>query len=309
MLFRHRLLTTHYSPLTMNNHYNDDSEVWDIEIGPRASAFQLNLGELWRYRDLVLLMVKRDFTARYKQTLLGPLWNFIQPILTTIVSFLIFNLVAKLSSDGKNAVLFQMSGIIIWNYFAACLTSTANTFIANAGIFGKVYFPRLVTPLSVIISNLVQLGIQLLLLASTMLFFFFKNGETISIQSNWLLLPLIILIMAGIGLGMGILISSLTTKYRDFVVLIGFGVQLLMYGSAVNYPLSVLENSSHSGSVLIGIVKWNPISTLVESFRNILLGGSIRYGMLGYCAGFMVVVLLLGIVMFNRVEKTFMDTV
>jgi len=295
----------------MSNHYHDttDTEVWDIEIGPRASAFQLNLRELWRYRDLVLLMVKRDFTARYKQTLLGPLWNFIQPILTTIVSFLIFNVVAKIDPDGKNPVLFQMTGIIIWNYFAACLTNTANTFIANAGIFGKVYFPRLVTPLSVIISNLVQLGIQFLLLASTMLFFYLKNGETVSINSNWLLLPLIILIMAGIGLGMGILISSVTTKYRDFVLLISFGVQLLMYGSAVNYPLSVLENSSHSGSILIAIVKWNPISTLVESFRNILLGGSIRYGMLGYCGLFMVAVLFLGIVMFNRVEKTFMDTV
>ncbi len=271
------------------------TEVWDIEITPKASAFHLNLGELWRYRDLVFLMVKRDFTARYK--------------LTTIVSFLIFNMVAKLSSDGKNPVLFQMSGIIIWNYFAACLTNTANTFIANAGIFGKVYFPRLVSPLSVIISNLVQLGIQLLLLASTILFFYIRNGETIVFGVNWLLLPVIILIMAGIGLGMGILISSLTTKYRDFVVLIGFGVQLLMYGSAVNYPMSVLTESTHSGSILISLVRWNPISTLVESFRNILLGGSIQYGMLAYCAGFMMLMLLLGIVMFNRVEKTFMDAV
>ena len=178
----------------MSNHYHDttDTEVWDIKIGPRTSAFQLNLPELWRYRDLVLLMVKRDFTARYKQTLLGPLWNFIQPILTTIVSFLIFNMVAKLSTDGKNPVLFQMTGIIIWNYFAACLTNTANTFIANAGIFGKVYFPRLVTPLSVIISNLVQLGIQFLLLASTMLFYFFKNGETISVNSSQLRLTEIV---------------------------------------------------------------------------------------------------------------------
>lgn len=288
---------------------NAETEVWDIEISPRTSAFHLNLGELWRYRDLVLLMVKRDFTARYKQTLLGPLWNFIQPMLTTIVSFLVFNMVAKLSTDGKNAVLFQMSGIIIWNYFAACLTNTANTFIANAGIFGKVYFPRLVTPLSVIISNLVQLGIQFLLLAVTILYFFISRGETIAFGASWLLLPVIILMMAGIGLGLGILISSVTTKYRDFTVLIGFGVQLLMYGSAVNYPMSVLENSSHSHSFLVKLVKWNPISTLVEAFRNILLGGTVRYDMLAYCAVFMLAALLLGIVMFNRVEKTFMDTV
>jgi lipopolysaccharide transport system permease protein len=288
---------------------HDTTEVWDIEISPKTSAFQLNLREIWRYRDLVVLMVKRDFTARYKQTLLGPLWHFIQPVLTTIVSFLIFNMVAKLPTDGKNPVLFQMSGIIIWNYFAACLTNTANTFIANAGIFGKVYFPRLVTPLAVIISNLVQLGIQFLLLAVTILYFYIARGGTIAFGASWLLLPVIIAIMAGIGLGLGILISSVTTKYRDFTVLIGFGVQLLMYGSAVNYPLSVLENSSHKDSILVQLVRWNPISTLVEAFRNILLGGRIRYEMLGYCAIFMIVALLLGVMLFNKVEKTFMDTV
>lgn len=291
------------------NHYLDDTEVWDIEIGPKVSLLQLNFKELWRYRDLIYLMVKRDFTAKYKQTLLGPLWHFIQPALTTIVSFLIFNVVAKLSTDGKNAVLFQMSGIIIWNYFAACLTNTANTFVANAGIFGKVYFPRLVTPLSVIVSNLVQLGIQLLLLCCTILYFYLKKGETVAFGFNWFLLPVIILIMAGIGLGAGILISSITTKYRDFAVLIGFGVSLLMYGSAVNYPLSLLEHSKHGGSFLINLIRWNPISTLVESFRNIILGGPINYPMLGYCMAFTLVVLVLGIMLFNKVEKTFMDTV
>lgn len=254
-------------------------------------------------------MVKRDFTARYKQTLLGPLWHFIQPALTTIVSFLLFNMVAKLSTDGKNPVLFQMTGIIIWSYFASCFTNTANTFIANAGIFGKVYFPRLVTPLSVIISNLVQLGIQSLLLASTMLYFFIARGETIHIHANWLLVPIIIVIIAGTGLGLGIIISSITTKYRDFTVLIGFGVQLLMYGSAVNYPLHILESSSKTGTILFALVKWNPLSTLVESFRNSILGGAINYPMLGYCVAFMILVLFLGVLMFNKVEKTFMDTV
>jgi lipopolysaccharide transport system permease protein len=287
----------------------NEPDVWDIEISPRQSLFNLNLAEIWKYRDLVVLMVKRDFTARYKQTLLGPLWNFIQPALTTVMSFLLFNIVAKLSTDGKNPVLFQMSGIIIWNYFAACLTNTANTFIANAGIFGKVYFPRLVTPVSVIISNLVQLGIQFCLLAATILFFYITKGETIAFGVNWLLLPIIIIIMAGIGLGLGILISSVTTKYRDLTVLIGFGVQLLMYASAVNYPLSQLEKSKRSGSALVQAVIWNPISTLVEAFRNIVLGGTIRYEMLGYCAGFMAVVLVIGVIMFNKVEKTFMDTV
>jgi lipopolysaccharide transport system permease protein len=285
------------------------SEQYNIDIEPKGALFQLNLKELWHYKDLILLLVKRDFAAKYKQTVLGPAWHFVQPILTTIMSFLLFNMVAKLSTDGKNAVLFQMSGIIIWNYFSSCLTQTGNTFIANAGIFGKVYFPRLVMPLSVIISNLVQLGIQCALLLSTMLFFLFSRGETIAISWSWCLLPLVVILIAGIGLGVGIIISSLTTKYRDLTVLITFGVQLLMFGSAVNYPLSVLKSNTQTGSLLFSFVKWNPLSTLVETFRNILLGGPVQYDMLAYTAIVMMVALVLGTVVFNRVERTFMDTV
>ena len=293
--------------MSLHNHYNDTADIWDIDITPSSSLFDLKLGELWRYRDLVLLLVKRDFSAKYKQTVLGPLWHFIQPILTTFVSFLIFNVVAEIKTDGKNAVLFQMSGIIIWNYFASCLTSTSTTFTSNAAIFGKVYFPRLVMPVSVILSNLVQLGIQSLLLCATMLFFFLAKGVVIPLGVNWLLLPLVVVIMAGIGLGLGIIISSLTTKYRDFQVLITFGVQLLMFGSAVNYPLQTLQ--AKAGSFIYGLVKWNPISTLVESFRNILLGGEVPYAMLAYTVGFMLASLLFGAMLFNKVEKTFMDTV
>ena len=286
-----------------------DAGYYNIDILPKAGLFQLNLKEIWHYKDLVLLLVKRDFAAKYKQTVLGPLWHFVQPMLTTIMSFLLFNMVAKLSTDGKNAVLFQMSGIIIWNYFSSCLTQTSNTFITNAGIFGKVYFPRLVMPLSVIISNLVQLGIQCILLAATMLFFWGTRGEAIHFNSQWLLLPFIVIIIAGISLGLGIIISSLTTKYRDLAVLITFGVQLLMFGSAVNYPLSVLEGKGPAGSALFTLVKWNPLSTLIETFRNTLLGGPIHYDMLGYTVVFMIVALFLGILVFNRVERTFMDTV
>jgi lipopolysaccharide transport system permease protein len=264
----------------------------------------LNLKEVWRYRDLLLLFVKRDFIAQYKQTILGPLWHFIKPILTTIVSFLLFNVVANISTNGINPVLFQMSGIIIWNYFSACLTATGSTFLSNAGIFGKVYFPRLVSPISVIVSQLVQFGIQLLLLLAAMVFFTIR-GQAFPISVGWLLVPLVLIIMAGMGLGLGIIISSLTTKYRDLNVLVGFGVQLLMYASAVNYPISALEKYP----TLYTVVRYNPLAALVETFRNALLGGSIPWWGLAYSGVWMLGLLTLGIWLFSRVERTFMDTV
>lgn len=283
-----------------------------IEPGRRHKTY---LADLWRYRDLMLLFVKRDFTARYKQTILGPLWHFIQPALTTAVSVVLFNLVAGIPTNGANPVLFQMSGIIIWGYFASCFTSTSNTFIANAGIFGKVYFPRLVSPISVVISQLVQFGIQLLLLLLVMAWFY-VSGEggsglsgSASQWANVFLIPVILVIMACMGLGMGILISSVTTKYRDLAVLIGFGVQLLMYASAVNYPLSVLAGLGNKYPLLYKMVKYNPLAAVVEAFRNTMLGLPVSYAGLAYSACWALGLMAVGVWMFSRVERTFMDTV
>ena len=285
----------------------------EIIISPESRS-RTYLADLWRYRDLMWLFVKRDFTARYKQTILGPLWHFIQPMLTTAISFLLFNVVARIPTDGMHPVLFQMSGIIIWSYFAACFTSTSNTFIANAGIFGKVYFPRLVSPISVVISQLIQFGIQLLLLLTVMTVLFVREGACIfancALQTaNWLLIPVVLLIMACMGLGLGILVSSITTKYRDLTVLIAFGVQLLMYLSAVNYPLSALQGLGNKYNWLPKLVQYNPLAALVETFRNAILGGPIPWWGLGYSALWAVGLLLVGSWMFSRVERNFMDTV
>jgi lipopolysaccharide transport system permease protein len=285
----------------------------EILITPDSRS-RTYLADLWRYRDLMWLFVKRDFAAAYKQTILGPLWHFIKPMLTTAISVLLFNVVARIPTEGNHPVLFQMSGIIIWNYFAACFTSTSNTFLANAGIYSKVYFPRLVSPLSVIISQLVQFGIQLLLLFSVMTFFYIKSGPCVFANcqlnlANWPLILPVIAIMAAMGLGLGIIISSLTTKYRDLTVLVGFGVQLLMYLSAVNYPLSALQGLGNRFAWLPLAIKYNPLAALVESFRNAMLGGEIPWWGLGYSGLWAIVLLLIGTWMFSKVERTFMDTV
>jgi lipopolysaccharide transport system permease protein len=287
---------------------DDEKGNWDITISPKSGILNLNLTEIWYYRDLIRLFVKRDFTAKYKQTILGPLWHVIQPALTTLVSFILFNVVANISTDGKNPLLFQMSGIVIWSYFSACITNTSNTFIANSKIFGKVYFPRLVSPIAITISNLIQFAIQLGLLLALIAFFAIRNDHAY-IGWSWLLAPVVLGLMAGISLGLGIIISSLTTKYRDLQVLVTFGVQLLMFASAVNYPMSKLGKLADSHPVIYFIIKWNPLATLVETFRNGMLGGPVWYGGLAYSTAFMLVVLLAGILVFNRVEKTFMDTV
>lgn len=287
------------------NQPNDIVEHWDLEIKPSASLFDLNLKEVWRYRDLMMLFVRRDFVAQYKQTILGPLWHVIQPVLTTIMFLLVFGKIANIPTDNIEAVPFYMSGITIWNYFSTCLTATSNTFVANAGIFGKVYFPRLVLPLSIVISNIVKLGIQFGILLLCMFWYFIFKGVPIDFGVQWLLIPLLVVIMAGIGLGLGIIISSLTTKYRDFAVLIGFAVQLLMYATPVAYPLSYLKDKSFAP-----LIQWNPLSPIVEGFRFALFNkASFDLGSLGYSFGFMVVVLLVGAVYFSKVERTFMDTV
>jgi lipopolysaccharide transport system permease protein len=287
------------------NHYNDTAEVWDLEIKPKASLFHLNLREVWKYRDLMLLFVKRDFVAQYKQTILGPLWHIVQPILTTFMFLLVFGKIANIPTDGIPPILFYMSGVTIWNYFSTCLTATSNTFVSNAHIFGKVYFPRLVLPLSIVLSNIIRLGIQFGLLLIAIVYYSLFMHYTIAFGSHWLLLPVLVLLIAGISLGLGIIISSLTTKYRDFTVLITFGVQLLMYASPIVYPLSFLENKRYAW-----IIHWNPLSAIVEGFRYALFHtGSFTPASLFYPFVFMIIVMLLGTIYFNKVERTFMDTV
>ncbi len=284
---------------------NTKEENWDIVIEPSRSLFSLNLKEVWRYKDLLVMFVRRDFVAQYKQTILGPAWFIIQPIITTLMFTVIFGRVANLSTDGIPQVLFYMSGVVMWSYFAECLTKTSETFSANANIFGKVYFPRLVVPLSIVISSLLKLGVQLILLAFVYTYFVVFKDMEVFINSYFLLLPLLILLMAALGLGFGILISSLTTKYRDLRFLMQFGVQLAMYASPVVYPLSLVE-----GSKFEWLIKANPMTAIIEFFRYGLLGNGVAdLNLLLYCSVSTIVLLLIGIVTFNKVEKSFMDTV
>ncbi len=281
-----------------------DHERWDEIIRPESGLFDLKLREVWRYRDLLFLFVKRDFIAQYKQTILGPIWHIIQPVFTTIMFLLVFGKIANIPTDGLHPILFYMSGITIWSYFSSCLSATSSTFVANAGIFGKVYFPRLVIPLSTVMSNMVKFGIQFGLLLCVMLFLGFQTGK-FYFGLNWLLVPVLVVMMGGLGLGLGIIISSLTTKYRDFTVLIGFGVQLLMYVTPVVYPLSFLEGKSYKW-----VVTANPLSPVVEGFRFALFNeGTVSLASLGYSFIFMVVALFLVMLIFSKVERSFMDTV
>jgi lipopolysaccharide transport system permease protein len=279
-------------------------ERWDLIISGNPRRFELGLRDLWGYRDLLVLLVQRDFKAVYKQTILGPIWLFIQPILTSLIFTFIFGEIARIGTDGMPSILFYLAGITLWTYFADCFNKTSNTFTANAAIFGKVYFPRLVIPISVLVSNLIKLGIQL-----TIFLFVWSYYLTTSeaIHPRWELmglLPFLILIMAGLGLGGGLLISSLTTKYRDLVFLIGFGVQLLMYASSVVLPISSMSVKTQSLMLL------NPIVSVIESFKYIFMGtGFFSWSWLVYSALFMTVMLLISTVIFNRTEKSFMDTV
>jgi lipopolysaccharide transport system permease protein len=282
---------------------SNSTENWTKIIRPKRGLLDLRLRELWRARELIMLFVWRDFVSVYKQTILGPLWYVIQPVMTTIVFTVIFGNIARLPTDGLPPFLFYMAGNTIWAYFSACLVGTSNTFTANAGMFGKVYFPRMSIPISVVISNLISFGIRfgifLLFLA-----YFMISGS--SIHPNWwiLILPLLMFIMALMGLGIGIIVSSLTTKYRDLQQLVSFGVQLLMYGTPVIYPLSTIH----------GAFRWlilaNPMTPVVEVFRLAFLGVSaIAPIYLLYSAGFAVVVFLAGVLIFNHVQNNFMDTV
>ena len=277
---------------------------WDLVIRPRVGWLDLNLREVWRYRDLITLFVKRDFIAQYKQTILGPIWHLIQPVMTTIVFIVVFTNIAGIPTDGAHPVVFYMSGLTLWTYFSGCLTATSSTFVSNAGIFGKVYFPRLVTPIAVVLSNLVKFFIQFMMLLGVMFYFSFQ-GYPVGLSWNILFLPVLLVCTACLALGMGIIISSLTTKYRDFGVLVGFGVQLLMYATPVVYPLSYLKQNR-----VLWLLEFNPLSAVVEAYRYLLLGsGTFTVWQLVYSFFSAVVVLLVGLVLFNRVEKSFMDTV
>jgi len=277
---------------------------WSLIIEPQRSWFDLHLGELWYYKDLVMLFVRRDFVAVYKQTILGPLWYLIQPLLTTITFTVIFGNFASLPTDGLPQFLFYMSGTVVWSYFASCLTKTSETFVQNANLFGKVYFPRLAVPVSILISNLITFLIQFAMFLVFVLYFVLR-GTPIHFNWYWIALsPILMLMMAGLGLGFGIIISSLTTKYRDLRFLVTFGVSLLMYATPVIYPLSSIRERFQ------WIILANPMTSIIEAFRYAFLGaGAANINHLLYSFGFTLVVVIAGSIIFNRVEQTFMDTV
>ncbi len=281
----------------------NENEDWTMIIRPQRRWYDFHLGDLWKYRDLIRLFVWRDFVAYYKQTILGPLWYIIQPILSTVIFTVVFGQIAKLSTDGMPAFLFYLAGQTIWSYFATCFTSTSNTFVSNAGIFGKVYFPRMSVPVSIVISNLISFGIRF---GMFLLFwaYFWISGSAVQPTLWALALPLLVLLMGAMGLGFGIIFSSLTTKYRDLQQLIGFGVQLLMYATPVIYPLSTVSG------VWRTLIMANPMTPVVEVFKLGFLGTSdLNPIWLLYTAGFTLITLFIGLALFNRVEASFMDTV
>lgn len=283
----------------------EEEEKWDLVIKPKIGWFEFNFREIWRYRDLVILFVKRDFAAHYAQTVLGPVWHFIQPILTTLVFLLVFGKIANIPTDGVNPILFYMAGITMWNYFSQCLTTISNTFIINANIFGKVYFPRIILPISVVMSNVIRFGIQFSLLLVTMIILSIR-GEDLGITwQYWIFIPFIVAAMAGCALGIGIMIASLTAKYRDFSVLLTFAIQLGMYATPIAYPMSHLMKSKYGW-----VIELNPLAPLVEAFRYCLFGrGTFSQGDLLYSFICSMVLVGGGYILFNRVEKKFMDTV
>lgn len=281
-------------------------ENWDIEITRKNNLFELKLKDVWHYRDLLILLVRRDFVAFYKQTILGPIWFFVQPVITIITYTIIFGNLAGIPVDGLPKPLFYLAGTIIWNYFADCLTKTSTVFKDNAAMLGKVYFPRLIMPLSVVLSNLIKFAVQLVLFIFLFILFRIK-GEVTMPNAFILLFPLLVLLIAAQGLGLGMIISAVTTKYRDLTFIVSFGVPLLMYTTTVIYPLSVVLQKYHSYSWLI---KLNPVTAVIETFRYGFLGkGSFSWDLLAYCIVITIILLITGTIIFNRVEKNFVDTV
>jgi len=272
-------------------------------IKPQNKLLDIDFKELWHYRDLFSMFVKRDIITQYKQTILGPLWFLIQPILNTIIFMVVFGGIAKISTDGLPQALFYMIGIVTWNYFSDCLNKISSTFTANQGIFGKVYFPRLIVPLSTVASGLIRLGIQFLLFVVVYVYFL-VIGTKIAPNIYILLIPVLILMLAGLSLGFGIIISSMTTKYRDLTILFTFIVQLWQYATPIIYPLNMIPVKYRWLAVI------NPVTSIVETFKYGTMGvGTFSWGQLGYSFGFMLVLLAIGIVVFNKVQRSFMDTV
>ncbi len=281
----------------------EQTDDWDLIIKGKSSALDIRFRDLWQYRDLLRMFVKRDFVSFYKQTVLGPLWFFVQPILQTLVFTFIFGNLAGISTDGLPKQLFYLSGITAWNYFADCLTKTSTVFKDNATIFGKVYFPRLIMPLSIVVSNLVRFGVQLLLMVATMIFFKIQGAE-FNVTPALAFFPVLVIIMALLGLGLGLIITAITTKYKDLTFLVAFGVQLAMYATTVIYPLSAAREEYRSYILL------NPMTGIIEGFRYAFLGrGEFTLWSIGYPALMAVIFMIAGVIIFNKTEKNFVDTI
>ena len=279
------------------------NERWSTIIKPKTGLLDLNLKELWKYKDLIVMFVKRDYKTLYKQTVLGPLWVIINPMLTTLMFTVVFGGIANISTDGMPQFVFYMAGNTIWSYFSTCLTKTANTFINNSAVFGKVYFPRLVSPISTVLSGLINFIVQFTIFLGFVLFYSY-TGDTVQPNIYILLVPILLLMVAMLSLGFGIIISSLTTKYRDLSILVTFGVQLWMYATPVVYPISQIPSGWRN------IMLLNPVAPIIETFRYAFLGsGEIPWFYLGISAVTTIVILLIGVVLFNKVQKTFMDTI
>lgn len=279
---------------------------WDIEITAQKHALDLKLKDVWHYRDLLVLLVRRDFVSFYKQTLLGPIWFFVQPIVTVIAYNLVFNNLANISTEEVPGPLFYMAGIVLWNYFSDCLIKTSTVFRDNAALLGKVYFPRLIMPLSIVLSNLIRFAVQLVLFVLMLLIYSFK-GAPVAPTLYILLFPVLLVLIAALGLGLGMMISAVTTKYRDLTFVVSFGVPLLMYTTTIIYPLSTAVKKYPQYA---WIIKYNPITAITETFRTGFLGkGSFSWELFIYSSILTSVILITGIIIFNRVEKTFIDTI
>lgn len=280
-------------------------EGWDLEIKPKVSLFDINLKEIWKYRDLLFLFVKRDIVTVYQQTILGPLWFFLQPILTSLTYVVVFGKIAKIETGAVPNMLYYLSGITIWNYFTTCLSGSSSTFTANANIFGKVYFPRLVTPISFVVSNIIKFFIQLLPLILFYLYYVVVQGVGVRPNISMLLLPLLLVIAGVMGMSIGLIVSSLTTKYRDLSFVVTIGLQLAMYVSTVIYPQEKVHNA-----LMLRLIKANPMTWVIDAFHQACFSvGNLDWMGLLYASGFTLIVFLIGLVVFNKVEKTFIDTV
>lgn len=285
---------------------NTTTQDWDLILEDKRNLFDLKLKDVWDYRDLLVLFVKRDFVTFYKQTILGPLWFFIQPIFTTIVFTFVFGNLAGISTDGLPQPLFYLAGITAWSYFSDCITKSSAVFNSNASIFGKVYFPRLIMPLSIVISNLIRFGVQFMLFVFYMVYYAYK-GADFGLTYAVLLFPYIIFVMALLGMGLGLIVSAMTTKYKDLTFLISFGVQLLMYATPIIYPMSVAKEKF---AEYVYLLELNPMTNLIEAFRYGFLGsGQFSLGGLLYSSVVTFVIFVLGIIIFNKTEKNFIDTI